>query len=76
MQVVINTKGQARGKVCLKKTLLTMEINDIWTVSEDSFNSLPYLRYVASLLNRKNKMIFSIDAKKANGGIITIKRIE
>lgn len=73
MKLIMNEKGAARGRICVRQTLQTLEISETWNTSVQHIGSIAYLRAAAHAL--APGMLFSISAKKVNQGLISVTRV-
>lgn len=74
MEIIKNTKGRAKGKVSVAKTLASMEPGDLWTVSA-SIIDYNYLTTACYSISKKLKRVYETSARAELKGKITVKRI-
>lgn len=73
MQIIKNTNGRAKGKVCVSKTLASMEPGETWTVSPNIID-YNYLTTACHNLSRKLKRVYETSARAELKGKITVTR--
>ena len=73
MQIIKNNNGRAKGKVCVTKTLASMEPGEMWTVSS-SLIDYNYLTTACYNLSKKMKRVYETSARAELKGKITVTR--
>lgn len=73
MQIIKNKNGRAKGRVCVTKTLASMEVGETWTTSSTVID-YNYLTTACSIMTQKNGYVFQTSNRAELKGKITITR--
>ena len=75
MEIIKHTTGKDKGHISVSNTIATMDVGEVWTVSEDVVVK-EYVRNACSRQGKKDGPIYKVSAPKQQRGIITITRIK
>lgn len=75
MEIIKHTTGKDRGQISVSNTIATMDVGEVWTVSEGVVVK-EYVRNACSRYGRQDGKIYKVSAPKQQRGIITITRIK
>lgn len=73
MQIIKHTTGKEAGRICVLRTLASMEPGEVWTTHENEV-LLSYVHSCCSRYGRLAKRSYSVSAPAEAEGAITITR--
>lgn len=74
MQIIKNTKGRAKGKICVTATLDSMEVGETWMANTNVVD-YNYLTTACSQATKKSGKVFSTSNTAELKKVIIVTRI-
>lgn len=74
MKIIHNTKGQAKGRICVSCTLQTLAVGEIWETTSAEAADPSYIRVCASRLTTRTGRTFNVRATMEMAGAVIVTR--